>query len=253
MDIEFNRIYNMDCLEGMKYIPDNSIDLIVTDPPYMISQKNKKINRKNIDIQLDFGEWDHFENEQEYEEFTRKWMTLAYNKLKDGGWFMIFFDNKKICLMEKIAKELGMMFKTIFVWIKTNPTPHFRKMNFVSATEFIWMGAKGNMRMKNYQKQTEMYNYMLYPNKSTYGETKHPTEKPVELLKRIIRPVTLENDIVLDPFIGSGTTAIASIQLNRRFIGFEINREYYNIAMERINKAMSQQNILMDGWNIKGQ
>jgi DNA modification methylase len=244
MDIEFNRIYNMDCLEGMKYIPDNSIDLILTDPPYMISQKNKRINRKNMDIQLDFGEWDHFENEQEYEEFTRKWMTLAYSKLKDGGWFMVFFDKNKICMIEKIAKELGMTSKTIFVWAKTNPTPHFRRMNFVSATEFIWMGTKGNMRMKNYQKQTEMYNYMLYPNKSTYGETKHPTEKPVELLKRIIKPVTLENDVVLDPFIGSGSTAIASIQLNRRFIGFEINREYYNIAMQRINKAMSQQNIL---------
>ncbi|PMP73816.1 MAG: hypothetical protein C0180_05770 [Aciduliprofundum sp.] len=255
MNIEFNRIYNMNCLEGMKYIPDNSIDLLLTDPPYMISQKNKRINRKNMrteayrremDINLDFGEWDHFESEQEYEEFTKKWMTLTYNKLKNGGWFMVFFDKNKICLLEKIAKELGITSKTIFVWAKTNPTPHFRRMNFVSATEFIWMGVKGNTHMKNYQRQTEMYNYMLYPNKSTYGETGHPTEKPIEILKRIIKPTTVENDVVLDPFMGSGSTAIASIQLNRRFIGFEINKEYYNMAMQRVSKAISQTKLLYE-------
>ncbi|MGC8585814.1 MAG: DNA-methyltransferase, partial [Thermoplasmata archaeon] len=100
--------------------------------------------------------------------------------------------------------------------------------------------------IKNYQRQTEMYNYMLYPNKSIYGETEHPTEKPVEVLKRIIKPVTVEYDTVLDPFMGSGSTAIASIQLNRRFIGFDISEKYYNIAMQRINKAMSQTKLFLE-------
>ncbi len=255
MTLEFNRIYNTDALEGLQQIPDNSIDLILTDPPYMISQKNKKVNRSNMrigayrrdmDIKLDFGEWDHFESEQAYQDFTQKWMSLAYTKLKQGGWIMVFFDKNKMWMLELIAKELGITFKTIYVWAKSNPVPHFRRVNFVSATEFIWMGVKGNARMKNYQKQTEMYNYMIYPNKSSYGETDHPTEKPVELLKRIIKPVTLEHDTVLDPFMGSGSTAVASIQLQRQFIGFEINEEYYKMAQDRINRILPQTKLITE-------
>jgi len=239
------KLYLADALLVMEDIPENSIDMILTDPPYMISKKGAKIERKYLwsdkyrrskDITLDFGEWDHFESIEQYIDFTRAWLTKAFSKLKDGGWICIFFDKMKIYILDNISREIGITPKTIYVWAKTNPVPNFRKMNFLSATEFIWCGEKGNRKMKNFRSYHEMYSYFLYPNKSIYGETDHPTEKPVELLKHLILPITLENDIVLDPFMGSGSTGVASMLLKRKFIGIEKDPHYYEQARARIDK-----------------
>jgi len=225
-------------------IPDNSVDLILTDPPYMIS-KDDKITRNNMrlgaykrsmDVSLDYGEWDHFASVEEYITFTDMWVTKAFAKLKEGGWIFVFFDKLKLYIMQQIADRIGITPKSIYVWCKTNPTPHFRKMNFVSGTEFIWCGEKGNRKMKNYQPQPDMYNYFLYPNKSIYGETDHPNEKPVELLKKLILPTTLKDDVVLDPFMGSGSIGVASVMLDRKFVGIEKEPHFMEQSVKRIAK-----------------
>jgi len=226
-------------------IPDNSVDLILTDPPYMISQDGGKITRNNMrfgaykrsmDISLDYGEWDHFETIEDYIAFTDNWVTKSFSKLKEGGWIFIFFDKMKMHILQEIADRIGITPKLIYTWCKTNPAPHFRKMNFVSATELIWCGEKGNKKMKNYQPQREMYNYFLSPNKTAYGETDHPNEKPVELLKKLILPTTLKDDVVLDPFMGSGSTGVAAIMLDRKFVGIEKEQHYVEQAISRIAK-----------------
>jgi len=237
-------LYFGDALTELDNIPNESVDLIVTDPPYMISRKDKITRnvmgmgayRRSMDISLDFGQWDHFESLEEYIQFTKVWVSKAFSKLKDGGWMCIFFDMMKIYILEDISQEIGITPKTIFVWAKTNAPPHFRSMNFVSATEFIWCGEKGNMKMKNFRSQPEMYNYMLYPNKTGFGESDHPTEKPVALLKRLIMPTTVEDDVVLDPFMGSGSTGVASMLLNRKFIGIEKDQHFYEQGKSRIEK-----------------
>jgi len=122
----------------------------------------------------------------------------------------------------------------------SNPCPSFRKVNWLSASEFVWVGSKGSCKLKNFLNQTEMFNYMLTPNKSIYGKTKHPTEKPEALIKKFILVSTNKGDIVLDPFLGSGTTAVACEKLNRRWIGIEMNPEYIEIAKKRIEEETKQ-------------
>jgi DNA modification methylase len=125
----------------------------------------------------------------------------------------------------------------MFVWAKTNPTPSFRKVSWVSATEFVWVGSKGESKVKNFLTQKEMYNYALTPNKSSYGKTEHPTEKPESVIARFVKASSLEGDIVLDPFVGSGTTAVVSKKLSRSYIGIELNPKYIEIANKRINET----------------
>ena len=239
---------NGNCLEHLKEIPDDSIDCVITDPPYMISQKGKSIGRKSLsskswkrdmDIKLDFGEWDQFDNEEQFFKFTENWFKECMRVLKPKGWIYIFFDKQKMGYFDLIlSKKYGAKSRTVFVWLKSNPTPSFRKVNWLSASEFIWVGSKGESKLKNFLKQTEMFNYMITPNKSSYGETTHPTEKPKELIRKFVLTSSNINDIVLDCFMGSGTTAIVCKELNRSFIGFEKNYEYIKMAEKRLSQEV---------------
>lgn len=236
-----NIIYQEDCIAGLKRLPDNSIDLIVTDPPYMISQPGHKLRRKgHSDITLDFGEWDHFKSEGEFFEFTESWFKECCRVLKSKGWIFIFFDKLKLGYFDLyLARKYSIKSKTVYAWLKTNAAPSFRKANWLSSSEFIWVGCKNKSRIKNYLTHKEMYNYILTPNKSIYGETIHPTEKPKNVIERFIKSSSNVGDIVLDPFIGSGTTAVVCKNLHRRYIGFESNPEYYKIAIKRIKQSNS--------------
>lgn len=233
-----NKIYCEDCIEGLRRIPDESIDLIVTDPPYMISQPNKKIKiAGEMDINQDFGEWDHFESENKFFEFTESWFKECCRVLKPKGWIYIFFDRQKIGFFDLIlARKYEIKCKTIFAWLKSNPCPSVRKANWLSASEFIWIGCKHKSRIKNYLRHKEMYNYMITPNKAAYGETIHPTEKPKKVIERFVKASSRAGDIVLDPFMGSGTTAVVCKSLNRKYIGFESEPRYHKIALDRITK-----------------
>lgn len=228
-------IYNEDCIKGLKKLPNDCIDLIVTDPPYMISKPGKNINiGERIRVNLDFGSWNHFSSVANYYQFTEQWFSECCRVLKPGGWIYIFFSHQKLGFFDlSLASKYRLKHKTTFAWLKTNPYPAFRT-NWLSASEFVWIGCKHKGTIKNYLSHKEMYNYILTPNKSSYGETSHPTEKPKIVIERFIRSSSHERDIVLDPFIGSGTTAVVCKYLNRRYIGFESNSNYYKIALERI-------------------
>lgn len=251
--IETNKIICGDCLEVLKTLPDESIDAIITDPPYMISQSGKSIGRKSLsskswkremNIKLDFGVWDNFHSEEEFFNFTESWFKECVRVLKPKGWMYIFFDKQKIGYFDLLlSKKYGMKGRTIFSWLKSNPVPSFRKVNWLSASEFIWVGSKGECRLKNFLQQKEMFNYMITPNKSSYGETKHPTEKPIVLIEKLIKVNSNEGDIILDPFLGSGTTAVACLKLNRDFIGIEKEDEYVKIAEARIKPYLEQKQL----------
>jgi len=219
----------------------------------MISQKGKSIGRKslsnknwkrNMDIKLDFGEWDNYDTEKEFFDFTEKWFKECSRVLKPKSWIYIFFDKQKMGYFDLLlGKKYGISGRTIFAWLKSNPVPSFRKVNWLSASEFIWVGSKGSCKLKNFLQQKEMFNYMITPNKSAYGETNHPTEKPEELIKKLILVNTNEGDLVLDCFMGSGTTAIACLKLNRKFIGIEKEEEYVKIAKARIKPYLEQKKL----------
>jgi site-specific DNA-methyltransferase (adenine-specific) len=244
-----NKIICGDVLEVLQKIPDESIDCIITDPPFMISQKGKKIIRnikhykwkRRSDIGLDFGEWDRqWSGIQEYFEWTERWFKECVRVLKNGSWIYIFFDKQKIGIFDLyLAPKYNIKSRTIFVWVKSNPVPSFRKVNWNSGTEFIWVGSKGNSKLKNFLAQKYMANYMITPNASSYKKTNHPTEKPEILLERLILVNSNPNDIILDPFCGSGTTCVVAKKLGRNYIGIDISKEYCEISEKRLERTQS--------------
>jgi DNA modification methylase len=254
MTLPINQIINGDCIEVMKTFPDNSIDCIITDPPYNISKENdnrdkSKLNspimRRKSPLQYDFGEWDNMSRDK-FIEFTKKWLYECCRILKDGGTIISFFNKEDISLLGWESKQYGIRTRTIMSWHKTNPVPSFRKVNYLSACEFLWIGSKGNKAwIFNFKMQKEMHNFFETPNSSSYSETEHPTEKPLKLIKHLIETHSNKNDIILDCFIGSGTTAVACKQLNRKWIGIELSKEYVDIAKKRLEGISDNLNSFM--------
>jgi len=235
------KIIQGDCLSIMKDIPDNSVDLVLTDPPYNISKENdnrdrSKLNspimRRKSPLKYDFGEWDNMDR-KDFLDFTKNWLKKCCRILKENGTIISFFNKEDISFLGWIAKDFGVRTRTIMSWHKTNPVPSFRKVNYLSACEFIWIGSKGKWTF-NFKQQKEMHNFFETANKSSYGKTKHPTEKPLSLIKHLLEIHTNENDIILDPFLGSGTTVVAAKELGRNFIGIELNPDYIEIAKKRL-------------------
>lgn len=247
MALQLNTIYNEDCLETMKRMPDNFVDLIIADPPYNISKLNDQRDRSKLNspimrrkkaVNYDFGEWDNMER-AEFLEFTDQWLKEVCRVLKDGGTIISFFNKEDISYLGWQAKNYGVRTRTIISWHKTNPVPSFRKVNYLSACEFAWIGSKGEKSWTmNFKQQKEMHNFFETPNKSSYGKTIHPTEKPTALLQWLIEIHSNKGDLVHDPFMGSGTTAVACKNLNRNYIGSEISKEYCQIAENRLKQGV---------------
>jgi len=242
-NIELNKIYNEECVQFMKKIPDDSVDLIFADPPYNLSKSNFKIKfskmaSKGADLNTNKGKWDKFSDE-EYEKFSKDWITECFRILKNEGSIWIAGSYHNIYLMGHLLNKSGFAILNEILWHKTDATPNISCTRFVADHEnFIW-ARKGKRHTFNYEKMknlnggTQMRS--IWPKGKTAGGKKvHPTQKPAWLLERLIIASSNEGEVVFDPFMGSGTTAIASKKLNRDFLGCEVNSEYHKISEERI-------------------
>lgn len=222
--MKLNKIYNMDCIEGMELLEDGSIDLLLTDPPYNVSMKSNfhTMGRTGVD----FGEWD--------KGFDQKsWLEIALKKVRKGGSVVIFNDWKNIGAMKEVLENNGFVLKELIQWKKTNPMPRNRDRLYVTSCEFAVWAVKGKGWTFNRQRETYENTIFEYPLVSHKNRI-HPTQKRLELIEDIIKIHSNENDVVLDPFMGSGTTAVACQNLKRNYIGFEISEEYCLNAEERI-------------------
>ena len=235
--LEINKIYHGDCLEVIKQIPDKSIDLVLTDPPYNISDNVKMTKMGNKFVNADFGEWDKM-GRDEYLLFCGKVLSEICRILKDNSGIYWFTDKAMVSYIWDIGVERGLKGKNIIVWHKNNPVPQFRFQNYLSSCEFFIWFAYGVHKL-NFGKQTEMHNFIEMPICSDRDRI-HPTQKPVKLFETYIKHGSNENDLVLDPFSGSGTTAIACHNLKRNFICIEKDEEYYKKSVERYNKHIQQ-------------
>jgi len=228
--IETYVVYNEDSSERLKIIPDNSIDFILTDPPYNLSQYstgNMKFDWRT-DVNNDLAEWDkNFEPAVIKDHFIRI--------LKPTGNIFAFCSYNLIGKWHEIFDPIFDTFQ-FFVWHKTNPIPKFRKAGFLNSCEMIvCMWNKGHTW--NFGKQAEMHNFFESPicmPPERLRNPRHPTQKPIKLLKHLIGIASNEGDIVLDPFMGLGSTGVAALQMNRRFIGIEIEKEYFHAAEKRL-------------------
>lgn len=243
---EIDHIYNINCLDLMKNIKSSTIALIFADPPYNLS--NSKYNIKFVksggaDLTTDKGKWDHFSSLNEYEEFTKKWLNDCFRILKDGGSIWVAGTYHNIYSVGHIMQKIGFTLLNEILWHKTDATPNLSCTRFVADHEtFIW-ARKGKKHKFNYQDLKQMNNgkqmRSIWPRgKTTGGKKIHPTQKPEWLLNRIIIATSQKNDIVFDPFLGSGTTAAIAKQLMRHYVGAEIDRKYYNLAKSRINAIL---------------
>ncbi len=225
-NLPLNRIICGDAISELEKLPDGSIDLILTDPPYGISRKlNCKGKRLGTTAKLnfDFGDWD---------QFTTEWIDVAIPKTR--GWFMSFCAKKDIGTIWNKLENNGFIAIDTIVWQKPDPIPLNAKSRFLNAWEAVVVGKKpGSHWGSNY-----MHNIIKV--QAPKGKNRmHPTQKPVELIKQLIKLTTREGDIVLDPFMGSGTTAVASKESGRNYIGFEISKEYCKLANDRMKNVQT--------------
>ena len=274
---------NVENKEGIKFLtelPNNSVDLILTDPPYLISKdsgmnkfvkevaqleesgKNKKTEEewtqfkqekgyaddsykenyikygntsgKKYGYKTEFGEWDKeftIENLQDF-------IQLFYRKLKKGGTCIIFFDLWKIETLKKLMEQIRetkqgnwIGFKQIrFVeWIKTNPVPLNQSTNYLTnSREIALLGVKGGKPTFNSKYDKGIYEFPIQQGKNRF----HPTQKSLPLFEELIKKHSNEGDLVVDPFLGGGTTALACKNTNRNFKGCEIDKKFYDKVME---------------------
>lgn len=232
-------VVNGDCFNYLSQIPDNSIDLILTDPPYNIAQ----YSTGNIDLpgrsalNNDLAEWDlkpinPFDLLDDFKRIIKP----------DGNIFVFTSYN----LIGKWHEAFDSEFDTFqfFVWHKTNPAPKIFKNGFLNSCEMIaCMWNKGHKW--NFSNQRDMHNFFESPicmKPERLSDPKHPAQKPVKLLEHIISIASNENDVVFDPFMGVGSTGVAALRNNRKFIGIEIEKDYFVAAERRLIEYVKTDN-----------
>lgn len=222
-------LMNGDCLELMKKIPDGSVDLILTDPPYNIARKNnfQTMGRSGID----FGDWDKGFDLFSYIDHIPRICN------KDAN-VVIFNDWKNLGCIARYAESLGFVVKDMIRWKKSNPMPRNRDRRFVTDYECaVWLTMPKAKLVFNRQNKTydrcEFYGSIVCGRE----KTNHTTQKPIWLMESIIKTLSNENGVVLDMFMGSGSTGVAAKNTNRSFIGIELDENYFNIAKDRIESC----------------
>jgi len=245
---DMNEIYNMDCIEGMKQIPGSNIDLVITDPPFAIEFKAKRSNYNRTQSNVLEG-YQEIPKEKYYE-FTLQWMEEVYRILKESGSMYVFSGWNNLKDILNALDEIGFITVNHIIWKyqfgvvtqKKFVTSHYhclyvckneQKRKFFPYARFGKSDRKDTGGSLHYQdKEDVWYIKREYWN----GDQKTPTKLPAELIKKILLYSSEEGDVVLDPFLGSGQVAVVSKMLKRQYIGFEIVKEYYEFAKERLDK-----------------
>lgn len=227
-----------DCFVELKKIENESVDLIFADPPYNLSGEKYLTVHAGKPVTLDKGEWDKIDN---IHEFNMKWLKECIRILKPTGTIWVSGTLHNHPSIGMAIKELGLWVINDIVWYKPNATPLLSKNRLAPSTEIIWLASKSKKYYFNYDLAKKMNNGKQMRNlwiiSAKKHITPHPTEKPEALLERIILLGSNEHSIILDPFMGSGTTGVVAKKYNRNFIGIEINPQYFNCAKDRINKT----------------
>ena len=213
---------------------EGSVDLVLTDPPYAISRDtgfaNGKPKVKRFAVSMDFGPWDHQEIDLE------ALATRAYRVLRDGGTVIIWYDLWKITPLRDALDKAGFRMLRTIVWQKTNPVPLNSQRTYLSnSREIAIVGVKGSNPTFNSKYDIGVYE-MPIPRHN--GRRIHPTQKSLDLFRDIVEKHSLEGDLICDPFLGSGTTAIASLLLKRKFCGCDIDGTYVDLTKERIEREL---------------
>jgi len=238
-------LYQGDCMNLMPLFPLSSFDMIFADPPYFLSNGGITCHAGKM-VPVDKGKWDHSRGFRGNYDFTLQWLAECQRLLKPNGTIWVSGTSHIIHIVGCAMDELGYKTLNDVTWVKSNPPPNLSCRYFTHATEtIIWAGRDKKCRhyfnyalMKsiNYDRQMQSVWRMDAPGRSEKAFGKHPTQKPLALLERIIVASTKEDQLILDPFSGSATTGIAAARLNRQCVGIEVETEYLELSKKRYQR-----------------
>ncbi|MBN2892166.1 MAG: site-specific DNA-methyltransferase [Bacteroidales bacterium] len=246
---------------------EHKFDMVFADPPYFLSNNGKTVENGKI-VSVNKGNWDKSHGFEYINNFNRKWLSLVRDKMKENATIWISGTMHNIFSVGQILTELDFKILNIITWQKTNPPPNFSCRYFTHSTEqIIW--ARKNEKvphyfnyelMKELNDDKQMKDVWTLPAIAPWEKscTKHPTQKPLSVLTRIILASTEQNTWILDPFTGSSTTGIAANLLNRRFLGIDLEQEYLEISKNRKleienPKISSEYKSKIQGFQVKQQ
>jgi site-specific DNA-methyltransferase (adenine-specific) len=238
------KLYDGDCFEILPKIKDNSIDCIITDPPYFLSNDGITCKSGKM-VSVNKGLWDKNTEFEEIYNFNYNWILESYRILKEGGTLWVSGTYHNIYIIGSIIQSFkDFRILNNITWIKTSPPPNLSCRFFTHSTETILWIRKGKkskhnfnyqlMKKTNNDKQMKDVWTIGRPKKIEKEFGKHPTQKPEEIIERMVLSSTNENDLILDMFCGSGTTGVVSIRNKRKFIGIDMSNEYIQITEKRI-------------------
>ena len=236
-------LINDDTFNALEKFEEKTFDMIFADPPYFLSNNGITCSGGKM-VSVNKGNWDKSVSVKEKHQFNKNWIKECYRVLKDNGTIWISGTLHNIYSIGMALEEEGFKIINNITWQKTNPPPNLACKTFTHSTETILWARKDLKKNKytfNYDLMKELNDNkqmkdvwttsLTKPSEKKQG--KHPTQKPLEILNKIILASTKENDLILDPFCGSSTTGIAAIKLNRRYIGIDNEKEYLDLSIRR--------------------
>jgi site-specific DNA-methyltransferase (adenine-specific) len=243
------RLYQGDCLDILAAIPPSSVDLVFADPPYFLSNGGITCHAGKM-VSVHKGDWDKSRGPESNHEFNRAWLAACQRILKPNGSIWVSGTAHVIHSVGFAMQQLGFKLLNDISWVKPNPPPNLSCRYFTHATETIIWAAKDKksrhtfhyklMKETNRGKQMKSVWEIRPPESWEKRFGKHPTQKPVALLERILLASTNEGDFVLDPFAGSGTTLLTAFRLRRHALGCELNAEFLSLSIRRLCSEMVQ-------------
>ena len=246
---EENKLYlgdNIDILQELYTKNGEFVDMIFADPPYFLSNDGFTCQNGKM-VKVNKGEWDKSRGAEENHKYNLAWLSACQKVLKRDGTIWVSGTQHNIFDIGFALQQLGFKILNMITWEKPNPAPNLSCRYFTHSTELLIWASKSEkskhtfnydlMRAENGGKQMKSVWTFTAPKnvEKTFG--KHPTQKPVDLLNRIINASTNEEDMVLDPFLGSGTAAVSCVLNNRKYIGIEKEKEYFELAKKRVEAS----------------
>lgn len=238
-------LINDECIKTMKKFNSNIINVIFADPPYFLSNGGISISSGKI-VSVNKGNWDNKSKYEDINIFTRNWLSECFRVLKHNGTIFVTGTHHNIFSVYNEMNKIGFKIINIIIWHKEDAPPLAYKNKFRFSHEMIIWAKKSNKFYFDYKKMFDIYakemeDVWTLPavsiKEKRFGY--HPTQKPECLLERIILASTRENDLILDPFMGSGTTCYVAYKNKRKYIGIEIEKEYFKIAKRRLESIQS--------------
>lgn len=260
------RLLKGDCIEILNKARENSVDMIFADPPYFLSNGGITCHAGRM-VSVNKGKWDKSRGIAENHKFTLEWLRACQRVLKPNGTIWVSGTTHIIYSIGYAMQELGYKILNDIVWYKRNAPPNLSCRYFTHSTEIVLWAAKNEKSkhyfdyklMKKINQGKQMRNVWQFTEKEEEQRKidniweisappadekkfgKHPTQKPVELLKRIVLASTKEGDLVLDPFCGSSTTGVAAVLLNRKYVGIDLEDEYLEVSRKRIEQTLGEE------------